>query len=217
MRSSGSLRRAAFSLGIVHGMTERASDAERDAAVGELREQLLRSRLTLEEFGERVEQALSARTRAELARVQDELPAGRATRRRPARATAAIFGRVTRRGRLRLRRRTLVLSVFADIDLDLREAEIERARTTVTIVALFGNVDLYVPEGIDVDVGGLTVVGHRREWGRDLARPGAPAVRVRILGVFGTVDVWRVAPGMRGGYGDLIRQLREQQRQLPAG
>ena len=35
----------------------------------------------------------------------------------------------------------------------------------VTVLAAFGNVDVYVPEGVNVDVGGLTVFGHRRDWG----------------------------------------------------
>jgi predicted membrane protein len=38
----------------------------------------------------------------------------------------------------------------------------DNGRATVNVLAAFGNVDIYVPEGINVDVGGLTVFGHRR-------------------------------------------------------
>jgi hypothetical protein len=67
-----------------------------------------------------------------------------------------------------------------------------------------------------VDVGGLALFGHRRDWGRDGGHPEAPTVHVRAFSVFGTVDVWRVPHDMRGGYGDIFRQLEERQRQLPS-
>ena len=106
------------------------------------------------------------------------------------------------------------MSAFADVDFDLRQAEIDESETTVTVLAAFGNMDLYVPEGVDVDVGGVTIFGHRREWGRDAADRDAPTIRVRVLGFFGTVDVWRVPSQMRGSYGEIFRQLKQQQREL---
>ena len=107
-----------------------------------------------------------------------------------------------RRGRFRLSASAAVVNAFADVDLDLREAEIDGAETTLTILIGFGNVDVYVPEGVNVDVVGVTVFGRRRDWGRDAARPDAPTVHIRALGAFATVDVWRVPPQLRGGYGE---------------
>jgi hypothetical protein len=190
----------------------RISDADREHAVVALREHLLAGRLTLEEFSERVDAALRARFGGELARVQDDLPevlvetAG--SRRRPARFTAALLGHVARRGRLRLRGWALASSTFGDLDFDLREATIEQRRTAVTILAAFGNVDVYVPEGVNVDVGGITIFGHRRDWGRDVGGADAPAVHVRVLGFAGTIDVWRVPHDMRdSSYSDIFRKL----------
>jgi hypothetical protein len=102
--------------------------------------------------------------------------------------------------------------VFADIDLDLREASIESRRTSVHVVAIFGNVDVYVPEGIDVDVSGLTIFGHRRDWGRDVATSDCPTVHIRALGLFGTVDVWRVPNDVSGDYGKIIDKVRKRHR-----
>ncbi len=197
----------------------RVSDADREQAVAVLREHLLAGRLTLDEFSERVEAALQARVGGELARLQEDLPSvssgGSRPGRKPARLTAAVLGHVARRGRFRLRRRTLAASALGDLDLDLREATIDEAQTTVTVLVAFGNADIYVPEGVSVDVTGMTIFGHRREWGRDTGRPDAPVVQVRVLGCFGTVDVWRVPHDMRGSYSDIFRQLEERQRQLP--
>jgi hypothetical protein len=124
----------------------------------------------------------------------------------------AAFAHLVRSGHMRLRSRTTAVSLFADVDLDLRHAEIESERTTVNILALFGNVDVYVPAGINVDVGGVTIVGHRRTWGRPSADRMAPAVYIRSLSLFGTVDVWQVSPDMTGDYGKLMRQVKKQQR-----
>jgi hypothetical protein len=198
-------------------LSPRASDDDRERAVRALREHLVEGRLTLEEFSQRVEAALRAGSSAELAVTAEALPVVRASggRRRPSRITAALFAHVIRRGRLRLPRHAAVVSGFADVDLDLRGAEITSDRPAITTFVVFGNVDVYVPEGIEVDVAGLTVFGHRREWGRDPSQPDAPVLRVRVLALFGTVDVWRVPSDVRGGYGEIIRSVRAAQRELP--
>jgi hypothetical protein len=204
----------AYAVG-VEGSQYRVSDAERDHAVVALRGHLLAGRLTLEEFSERVEVALRASVRRELAEVQRDLPrfpSQPTGARRPTRFTGAVFAHVVRRGRLRLRRRTRVVSVFSDVDFDLREATVERPRTTVALTTFFGNVDVYLPEALNVEVGGLAVFGHRRDWGADVAPLDAPTVRVRVLGLFGTVDVWRVPADVRGDYGDVARQIKRRSR-----
>src|SRR5512133_2992540 len=198
----------------------RVSDADREHAVAALREHLLAGRLTLAEFSERVEAALTARVGGELARVQEDLPAvvpAAGSRSKPARFTAALFGRAVRRGRLRLRGRAVAASVFGDLDFDLREATIDHGEPAVPVLAAFGNADVYVPEGVNVDVGGITVFGHHRDWGRDADRPDAPTVHVRVLGLAGTVDVWRVPHDMQGSsYSDIFRQLEDRRRELPS-
>lgn len=52
----------------------RASDAERERAVQVLRDQCVQGRLTVDELDERVTQAYTATTRAELARLVADLP-----------------------------------------------------------------------------------------------------------------------------------------------
>ena len=105
-----------------------------------------------------------------------------------------------------------MVGAAADVDFDLREAQIEGSQVTVSVLVALGNVDVYVPEGIDVAVGGLILFGRHRHWGLDTSRPDAPTVRVRIFGCFGTVDVWRVPSDLHGDYGEIQRQLEERRR-----
>lgn len=199
----------------------RASDADRERAVVALREHLLAGRLTLEEFSERADGALRAKVTGELARLQDDLPEvftePVGSRRKPIRFTMAVLGHVARRGRLRLPRWTVASSALGDLDFDLRDATVDQRRTTVTVLVALGNVDIYVPEGVSVDVGGLTIFSHRRDWGRDAGRPGAPAMHVRVLGFAGTIDVWRVPHEMHASsYSDIFHALEDRRRQLRA-
>jgi uncharacterized protein DUF1707 len=192
----------------------RASDAEREQTVELLREHTVNGRLTLEEFAQRVEAVYGARTRAELEALTNDVPAGseapaERTHRRPKRFTGVAFGSVERKGRWRVPRSAGLVAVFGDVDIDLRTAEIEHRVVTITSLLLFANADFYVPTRVDVDFGGLAVFGHRREHGDDAApMTDAPLIRIRVYSLFGTSDVWRVAPGTKGSFGELIRSVR---------
>jgi hypothetical protein len=202
----------------------RASDAERDQTAAVLRTHVVDGRLTLEEFAQRLDAVYGARTRDDLEALTRDLPAeveaetpAKPRRHRAKRFTGVAFGSVERRGRWRVPRFAGLTVLFGDADIDFRTAEIHGEIVTITAVILFGNADFYVPTGVDVDLGGFTVFGHRREHGDDSEQsPHAPLVRVRVYSLFGTSDVWRVPPGMAGSYRELIRAIRKR-KQLPAG
>lgn len=187
----------------------RASDAEREQVVAELREHSAQGRLTLEEFSQRVDEAYAAKTVAELEAVKRELPVIAATpaarpRRKSRRWLVSIMGGTERRGRWRVPRRMAVLSMMGGCELDLRQAQIEHDQVTITVVAIMGGTAIYVPEGIEVDLGGFSLMGGTEERGRDLPpRPGTPLVRLRVFCMMGGTGVYHV----RTGLGD--RPLRE--------
>ena len=191
----------------------RASDVEREHTVGVLHQHTISGRLTLEEFAHRLDLAFKARTRPDLEALTRDLPADSAAlerrkRRRPKRFTGAVFASVERKGRWRLPRFAGLFVAFGDADIDLRTAEIGGPVVTITAFLLFGNADFYAPTGVDVDLGGFTVFGHRREHGVDDPSPDAPLVRVRVYSLFGTSDVWRIAPETRGTYRELIKSSK---------
>jgi uncharacterized protein DUF1707/cell wall-active antibiotic response 4TMS protein YvqF len=175
----------------------RASDAERERTVELLRDASAEGRLTLEEFIERMTNAYEARTHAELDQLIGDLPGvsgGRvAMRRRPTRILFSLFGSTEREGRIRVRRRVTCFTTFGNIDLDLRQATFEQDVITVVVFGAFGTADVYVPEGVEVDFRGLSLLGHSRANGNDPpARPGTPLVRVFAVSLWAGIDVWRV-------------------------
>jgi len=132
------------------------------------------------------------------------------------RFSGVVFGSVERKGRWRLPRFALLGVLFGDADIDMRKAEIGGPVITITAFVLFGNADFYAPTGVDIDLGGVTVFGHRREHGDDEPTPDAPLIRIRVYSMFGTSDVWRIAPETSGSFRELIRSVKERQR-LKAG
>src|SRR5258708_29272300 len=131
------------------GPSLRVSDADREQTVILLREHLLAGRLTLEEFSERIEAALNAGVRRELAAVQEDLPAVSSavarSGRKPTRLTPAVLGHVVRRGRLRLRGWTFPAAALGDLDFALREAAIDQPRTAATVPLGLGNIACFLP------------------------------------------------------------------------
>ena len=198
----------------------RASDAEREQAAVQLRDAAAEGRLTLEELAERVEAAYAARSAVELASLTADLPAQTlAPRRRPTRFLFSTLGSTERAGRIRVRRRAACLTALGNLDLDLRGATFEREVLTVYVLGVFGTVDVYVPEGVEVDFRGLAVGGHTRANGNDPApRPGTPLVRVISLSIFAGLDVWRVPAAWRErSWREVIRGIRKgEHRELEA-
>ena len=189
----------------------RVSDDDRERVAVALREHCAAGRLTLEELSERLDEAYRARTSGELESALRELPddAPPRPRRSPKRFTIAIFSGVERRGRWRGPRRAVVLSRFGGSDHAQRHAEIDSDVVTIVIFDIFGGTDVYVPEGVEVDMGGFGIFGGVDEHGPDKPpRHGAPLVRVRAFALFGGTDVWRVPAGIERSKRQLRRLSR---------
>jgi class 3 adenylate cyclase len=175
--------------------------AERERTLAALGEQVAGGRLTLQEFCERSEAALAASSVAELQRLRLDVAEPARERRppRPKRFVWALLGDTERSGRWRLARSGLACVLFGNADLDLRRTQLDGALASLTAVIFVGNLDIYVPEGIEVDVGGLAVLGHRRQrGGTSPPHQGAPLLRIRIVSFGGTADVWHLPASMAG-------------------
>jgi hypothetical protein len=203
----------------------RVSDAERDATVRELGEHAAAGRLTLDELEERAGRALSAKTRADLEAVTSDLPrqAGQppaaAGTKKPVRWLVAIMGGSHRRGRFRAVGSINAVAIMGGDEIDLRDAEITGGELTLNLFSLMGGANVYVPDSVELEVGGFSLMGGNDEVGsRRAPRPGAPLIRVRAYNVMGGVTIYRLPPQARGaGLSQARRLARSAERgQLPA-
>ncbi|HEY3562665.1 MAG TPA: DUF1707 domain-containing protein [Kribbella sp.] len=185
----------------------RASDIDRDQVVDVLRDALMSGRLTQEEHAERLEQTLQARTLGELEPITRDLvvPGQAAPIATPAPSTSlvpieepadpsqsvdhlvAIFGGGERKGRWRVKRRTNALAVFGGHDLDMTNAVFEGREVTIYAVAVFGGIDITVPEGVTVRNEGVGIFGGFAAQGSADPDPNAPTVVIKGLALFGGV------------------------------
>ena len=174
------------------------SDAEREATVERIREACADGRLTMEEMSDRSDIAYRARTVAELSVLTRDLPADRTPAQRPVAVTVggdepkdsfiAVFSGSERKGHWRVPRRSKAVAVFGGVALDLREAEFTARETYMTVTAVFGGVEIKVPEGVEVHLTGWAAFGGKASKVGP-ARPGAPVLHLRCQIAFGGVEV----------------------------
>lgn len=196
----------------------RASDTDRDRVVEVLRDALMAGRLTQDEHSERLEQTLSARTLGELEPITQDL----AVPGQPFRPAAApspsasvvpieepanpadsfdtvigIFGGGERKGAWRVKRRTNAFCLFGGYDLDMRDAVFEGREVTVYAFAIFGGVDITVPEGVEIRTQGVGIFGGFGGRGSKNPDPNAPVVVLKGLALFGGVSGQAAKPKKR--------------------
>jgi class 3 adenylate cyclase len=195
----------------------RLSDQDRERVVEVLKTCCGEGRLTLDEFSERVVAAYQAVALRDVAPVLADLPhpfgpdfAGvldserdhspvpappqvlpAATGRKVTRWTISIMGGSQRKGRWRLREKTNAVAIMGGCLLDLRNAEVEGPDVLINAITVMGGIEIIVPEGIEVELGGIAIMA-----GKDAKRlknvpplPGSPIIRVRVFAFWGGVTV----------------------------
>jgi hypothetical protein len=185
----------------------RASDQERDAAVQRLQAAFAEGRLDDGEFDERMRAALAARTRADLAPLFADLPGaaapaagagaapvigGAAGGPPPGRRQIAYKNHVRRGGRWRVPGRYTSVIYKGGSVLDLRAAELESAVTTIRAVAYKSTIEIVVPPGVRVEMGGVGVSSELDET----PGPDVAVIHVRGFAYKGLI-VARTMPSAR--------------------
>jgi Domain of unknown function (DUF1707)/Cell wall-active antibiotics response 4TMS YvqF len=170
----------------------RASDADRDRTLEALSAASAEGRLNLEEYSQRSDAALAARTLSELTGLTADLPAPPhgdvATA--PVEITA-VLGNESRKGPWVVPAHIKVRSVLGDCHLELQQAVIRQHVTTIDATVRFGSVTVFVPDGIDVRMNGRAVLGAKSSELRGEPAPGAPVIVVNCDVFCGAVTVRR--------------------------
>jgi hypothetical protein len=156
-------------------MNVRASDNDRDATVELLRKAAGEGRLTLEELTDRIEATVNAVTRSDLVLLTGDLSTGATVGAATRPAEVRGWGDVKRSGPWTVPAENTFRTWLGHIKLDLREAQFSATETHIYARALFGNIDLLVPEGIAVEVQARTRLGRNNLQAKS-GVPGAPRI-----------------------------------------
>lgn len=186
----------------------RASDTDREHTAELLRHAAGEGRLTVDELDERLHQAFAARTRSELERlVADVVPRDAAGRRLPgipetrmpvrpgeggSRWILSILAGADRRGRWRLAERAVNINFWGGSDLDLNDAELSAPDSRLRVITIMGGADIRVPEGLNVDVSEIAIMGGNSvRVGEAMPDPGGPVLHIKMFTLMGGSDVKR--------------------------
>jgi hypothetical protein len=140
-------------------MNVRASDTDRDATVDLLREAAGDGRLTLEELTDRIAAAVTAVTRSDLALLTGDLSTGATVGVATQPTEVRGWRDVKRSGPWAVPAENSFRTWLGHIKLDLREAQFNAAETHIHARALFGDINLLVPEGVAVELQARTRLG----------------------------------------------------------
>jgi hypothetical protein len=190
------------------GSQMRASDADRDRTVETLATANAEGRLSLEEYSQRSEAALTALTLGDLAGLTTDLPAVPAGDVVPVpEKITAVLGNEVRKGPWVVPPYLEVRSVLGDCHLELQQAVIRQQITTIHVSARFGSVTLYVPDGVDVRLTGRAVLSAKSSDLHGEPKPGAPVLIVRCDLFCSAVNVKRPAVDVKGAISAIIRRI----------
>ena len=103
-------------------------------------------------------------------------------------------GGASRRGPFRAVGSFSAIAVMGGDNIDLRDAEIEGGELTIRVYSMMGAVSIYVPDSVEVELRGFSVLGANREKGAHRRSPAAkaPMIRVRGFNLIGGTTVFRV-------------------------
>jgi hypothetical protein len=207
----------------------RASDADREQAAELLRRAAGEGRLTVDELDERLAEAFGARTRAELQELVVDVVVGGADAGVPVGAPAAslpvmpgeggtkwlisIMTGHDRRGHWRVGPKVINFNFWGGSDIDLNDAVLSAQHTEIRIISIMGGADVYVPEGLNVEVSEFAFMGGNDvRLGRGRPAPGGPIVHLRLFSLMGGTNVKRGRKLTRRERRELKEQRRAQRR-----
>lgn len=184
----------------------------RNQVIDSLTELFASDGLTLEEFESRLDQAHRADSVDELRAL---LPApvgptpqvrshrGLPVRRAPEGAVRArslafgFWGGTQRSGAWIPARRNYAVAFQGGVELDLREARFGPGVTDIWVFCAMGGVNVIVPPDLQVDFGGIGIMGgfDAEAGARGVEDPDAPVVRIRGVAIWGGAAVEIRQPG----------------------
>lgn len=196
--------------------TIRVSDGEREATGHRLQAAVSEGRISIAEFTERMDVAMAARTRGELAEVVGDLPDdtetdhgtgnGPSLVKRPGAVFApvhlrSVLGTTTRKGSWTVPAEITIRNVLGTLTLDLTAAELSSPDVSVALDDWLGTTTIIVPPGTVVDLG---AVRSTMATVTDNAHSGGHATRLRLT-VTGVLRMSTLT--VRQSYGETVRRF----------
>lgn len=156
----------------------RASDADREAVVEQLREAAAEGRIDLDELDSRLGLALAAKTRGELVPLTDDLGPAEPESGEPLTVKGGVQG-AERTGRWKVPPRILAHGGLGGVRLDFSQTECRLREVEVDVNAGVARVVLVVPVGWKADTDAVDLsFGRLKNKTSGAHMPGTPVLRI---------------------------------------
>ena len=174
---------------------------QREEAIKKLELNYAHGHLEVEEFETRLDLAINTSLPQDLTRITSDLSLIPAVSEdsadlninrgkiRSEEMFVGILSGVERRGLWKPARNNKVFALMGGIDLDFSEAVLPPGVTDVEFLCLMGGLDIIVPEGINVEVKGVPIMGGIDKKVSDEHYPGRPTLRIHGLAIMAGVDI----------------------------
>jgi hypothetical protein len=156
------------------------SDDHRERVIEQLQAGFAGDRYEVEELERRLVLAQAAESPAALDALVTDLgtPAATSTALVEVKRVRVVLGSAERRGPWEMPRRLTARVALCNLTLDLRDARIAAGTSEIEVNVTMGNVDIFVPPDVTVDVGASSFMGHVE----DRSEHGSAARVIRIVG-----------------------------------
>ena len=183
-----------------HGPTK----TERNNVIERLEHSFAQNLLDIDIYEKRMEIAVNTASKRELLSLIEDLPAITETNKQSSFLdgillnlgeikdydfTLAFMSGANRKGLWYPPKRMKVVAIMGGVDLDYSQAQIPPGVSTIDVFALMGGVDIFVPEGVNVEVTGIPIMGGIDNRATSYARPGAPTIKVNVITLMGGLDI----------------------------
>lgn len=187
-----------------HVPAMRVSDADRNGTLRRLHNAVALGLIDIEEFEERSANVSTARLRAELEVLVDDLPGPGAivTSAADRVELRGVLGSLKRQGEWMVPTRLALVRRMGSVDLDLTRARFAGPIVVIELDLKFGSLDLRLPDGASASIDDVeVVVGAAHDHRTNAPGEGTPHVVLTGKVVCGSVDVrgprksWRLRRG----------------------
>ncbi len=101
----------------------------------------------------------------------------------------AVMGGVERGGAWTPARYTKIFAMMGGVDLDFTDAKFPPGTSELDIFCLMGGVEMIVPEGVNVEMSGIPIMGGFEDKVGHSGYEGGPTLRIRGVALMGGVEV----------------------------
>ena len=174
---------------------------QRKEAIKKLEHNFAHGYLEVEEFEKRLDLAINTTLPQDLTRITSDLslipdnsenPSDIDINRgkiRPEELFVGLLSGVDRKGVWKPARKNRLFTLMGGMDLDFTDAVFPPGVTDIEFLCMMGGVDITVPEGINVEVKGLPVMGSIAKKVSDDHYPGRPTLKIHGIVLMGGVDI----------------------------